>query len=290
MGDWSRFEHDDLTLALVDLVAAGVEVPRSLALIDLRLHQRRATRVDRPIDFPSARELAVRWGWWTKTGRPSEKRVKTLWAGEWEDPHYAEAWAAYRSHRWPKRFGAVRPKEPEGPKRDQDGTEEGPPEDQDDHEQSSTNRETGPTEDQRGTDEGPTRDDTRGSQDGNDTETERFPQTPTGGFPPELYQTAEYELADIRHAYKPEEYAAAVERRVRELWTQESARFRTLAEAAEHAVAELRGRRPELVTSTQLSRAPPGLVDLVLAGMTGAGWSGTARKTTIKQAIQRITA
>jgi len=127
--EWARCGLDDVDRAIEDLVAAGVEVPISLARIDLRCHQRRSLRnwrrvtdaegvsswveyrSPRPIRFPSCVELARRWGWLTRPtrkrvgGRPAEARVKTLVGEAWHDPYYAEPWRHYRSRRWRRRFG-----------------------------------------------------------------------------------------------------------------------------------------------------------------------------------------
>ena len=120
------------------------------------------------------------------------------------------------------------------------------------------------------------------------------PPNPHGGFsvgesiPGELLERARYELEDLEPWTPPDEYADQVRRRALELWSHERAALLTVEEATKLAVDELRSRRPELVTTNELSKAAPGLVSLVLDEMTVAGWRGTRRKTDIGNAIQRI--
>lgn len=69
--------------------------PRWAACLDLRRWQDRA--LGRRVAFPSRRQLADRWGWDGKDGRPGEGAVRGLLVAEleWADPRKAEAWARH---------------------------------------------------------------------------------------------------------------------------------------------------------------------------------------------------
>ncbi len=89
---WLRCEADGWERARVALRGASVEIPRDLAIVDLRMWQDRILAPGSRVAMPSRTVLAERWGW-------TDKRVRLLLATEeeWCDPYRHEEWTAYRA-------------------------------------------------------------------------------------------------------------------------------------------------------------------------------------------------
>jgi hypothetical protein len=113
MSQWTRCDLDLVGRIVDDLRAAGIPLPESVALLDLRKRQCEALRSYRPVPFPSSSQLATAWGWETRTvmrksvvhraGKPAVSRVKRLLRTEWQDPYFADAWTAYRLKQTPNK-------------------------------------------------------------------------------------------------------------------------------------------------------------------------------------------
>ncbi len=86
MSGWERMEGD-LWEETMELLPRPL--PRSHARHDLRHIVYGARARGRRV--PSNREIAERWGWLTRSGRPADEKVRRLKAsGDWEDPHKAK--------------------------------------------------------------------------------------------------------------------------------------------------------------------------------------------------------
>jgi hypothetical protein len=129
---WFRVEFEGHERTMVALQDLGVEIPRDLALMDLRYYQG-LVLLGRRRSMPSRAQLMARWHW-------TDKRVRNLLADEpsWADPSKAEEWAATK-----------------GPAEVQPRSSEGPTEVQFDIGPNDTMDEKGPAEVQPRSSEGP---------------------------------------------------------------------------------------------------------------------------------------
>ncbi len=97
---WIRSEQKGVERRILYLRSHDLPVDPDTAIDDLRVYQDAILAPGSEVVMPSLDTLARRWGWFSRNGKPSEKRVRLLLCDEekWSDPRRLAEWREYRGH------------------------------------------------------------------------------------------------------------------------------------------------------------------------------------------------